>query len=143
MSKVVIGCKLPHGIVLEGIGGQIELNGMKTSLIPGGFGVTVVDADEAAYLFATYEQHAAFRNNSIFTSENAKTSDLSAIARELEGERTGFEGLNPDAPAPSLQPADEKALDRAKEEAERNQRPAIAPKSNADKEAANQIKDGA
>lgn len=142
MSNTIVGCKLPHGLIVQGLNGrQVTLNGQKTSHIPGGYGVTVLDADEAAYIFAMYEQHAAFQNRAVFSPESEKVSDIAALARDLESIPTGLEGLNADKPGGGLVPADPAALDKALDKARANQRPAIAPKSKADKEAANQVRD--
>lgn len=139
MAKtIIIGCKLPHGITLKGMSGQdVHLNGMNTSLIPGGFGVTNVDADEAAYLNAAYADFAPFKSNAIFTPGTGKISDVAAMGRELSDERTGFEGINPDKPAPGLKP--EGNVDKALEAAERAPRPSKAPEAPADKAAANEL----
>ncbi len=106
MSKtILIGCKLPSGLVLDGPRGEpIELNGQNTSMVLGGFGLTHVPESIWAYLEMTYEQHAAFKSKSIFTAGNASVAEVAAVADELEGERTGFEGLDPHKPAPGLQP---------------------------------------
>lgn len=140
MSKVIIGCKLPHGITLHGTAGQeIKLNGMNTALVAGGFGLTNVDADEAAYLFAQYEDFAPFKSNAIFTNSTAKVADLAAIGRELASEKTGFEGMDPAAPVAGIKPEDEGQLGKALDAAESQPRPARAPKAAADKAAANEL----
>lgn len=136
-NTVIIGCKLPHGVTLHGTAGQaIHINGMNTSLVVGGFGLTTVDADEAAYLFAAYDEYAPIKSKAIFTHGTNSVADVAAMGAELEEVKTGFEGLDPDKPAPNLQPENEKQLGRAKEEVERNPRPAKAPQSKSDKAAA-------
>lgn len=141
MAKTVLfGCKLPHGIILRGTRGQqIVLNGLNTSLIPGGFGITHVDEIEVEYIKAAYKDFAPFKSQAIFTPGSSKVSDAAAMARELTDERTGFEGVNPDAPAPNLKPED--GVDKALEMAERADaaRPRKAPTAPADKAAANEL----
>lgn len=138
MSKtVIIGCRLPHGITLQGMDGPVTLNGQNTALVPGAPGLTHVDESQSAYLFATYEQYAPFQSNAIFTTNTAKVSDAAAMARELEDVQTGFEGVDPDAPAPGVKP--EGDVDKAKEVAERAGRPSRAPKAAADKAAAGEL----
>lgn len=136
-QTVIIGCRLPHGITLQGIDGPVVLNGENTALIPGAPGLTHVDQAQAAYLSATYEDYAPFKSNAIFVSESAKVADAVAIARELTDEKTGFEGINPDAPAPGLTP--ESDVDKAREAAERAGRPSKAPTAPIDKEAASEL----
>jgi hypothetical protein len=135
MSKVLIGCKLPNGITLDGINGPVTLNGSNTSMVIGGdFGITTVDEEEAAYLFAMYELHSAFQSKSIFTHNTKSVDDLADLADELKDEKTGLEGINPDAPAKGLAPAD--ATKTALQEAQANRRPAAPVANKADKSAA-------
>lgn len=137
-KKVIVGCKLPHGIVLRGMAGNaVTINGVNTARIIGGFGLTTLDEAEAAYLFATYEDLAPFQSNAIFTAESAKVADIQAMGAELRDERTGFEGMDPDKPAPGLQ-ADVN-VDRAREDAERSGRPVKLPDSPADRAAAAEL----
>lgn len=138
MATVLIGCKLPHGIVLKGSEGQdIKLNGVNTSLVAGGFGITHVDDSEWAYLSAIYEDFDPFKSQAIFTYETAKVADLKAIAAELSDVKTGFEGIDPTAPAAGLKP--EAGVEKQLEAAERAPRPTKAPASAADKAAANEL----
>lgn len=137
---IIIGCKLPSGITLQGTAGQdITLNGVNTSLVAGGFGLTNVDENEAAFLFAQYEDFGPFKNKSIFSYGTDSVSDVAAMARDLQDEKTGFEGMDPEKPAPGLKPEDEKQLDKALETAEKQPRPAVAPKAAADKAAAKKL----
>jgi len=138
MATVLIGCKLPHGIVLKGSAGQdIKLNGVNTSLVAGGFGLTHVDDSEWAYLSAIYEDFDPFKSNAIFTHNTAKVADLKAIAAELSDIKTGFEGIDPTAPAAGLKP--EANVEKQLEAAEKAPRPTKAPASPADKAAANEL----
>lgn len=140
MSTVIIGCKLPHGITLKGTNGQpIVLNGMNTSLVAGGFGLTHVDEDESAYLFAVYEDFGPFKSKAIFSNGTDKVADVRDIAIDLADIKTGFEGMDPDKPAPGMKPEDEKQLEKAKEAVQRAPRPTRAPKAAADKAAANEL----
>jgi len=138
MTTVLIGCKLPHGIILKGSAGQdIKLNGMNTSLVAGGFGITHVDESEWAYLSAIYEDFDPFKSNAIFTNGKSKVADLKSIAAELSDVPTGFEGVDPKAPAQGLKPDD--SVDKQLAVAEQQPRPTKAPASPADKAAANEL----
>lgn len=141
-KKVLIGCKLPHGLTVEGPNKEkITLNGMNTSLVAGGFGITHVDEDAAAYIGAVYEEHHAFLNNAVFMVSSPKVAELAAAARELDGERTGFEAMDPENPAPGLKVDDEQAsaVKKALAENERQPRPTRAPAAPEDKAAANEL----
>jgi hypothetical protein len=138
MATVLIGCKLPHGIVLKGSSGQdIKINGVNTSLVAGGFGLTHVLDSEWAYLSAVYEDFAPFKSDAIFTHGTAKVADLKSIAAELADVKTGFEGVDPAKPAANLKP--DESVDKQLEAAERAPRPTKAPASPADKAAANEL----
>jgi hypothetical protein len=138
MATVLIGCKLPHGVVLKGSAGQdIKLNGVNTALVAGGFGITHVEENEAAYLFAVYEEFAPFKSNAVFTYNTSKVSDLKSIAAELSDVPTGFEGVDPQNPAQGLKP--DASVDKQLAAAEQQQRPSKAPAAPADKAAANEL----
>lgn len=138
MATIVIGCKLPHGIELSGSQGQkIKLNGVNTSLVAGGFGITHVDKAEAAYLFSVYEDFGPFKSNAIFTNEDAKVANLADLANDLKNEPTGFEAMDPSKPGKGLEA--ETNVDKALEQAERQPRPSKAPAAPADKAAANEL----
>lgn len=111
MSKsILVGCKLPCGIQLDGPSGPIVINGVNTAMIHGGFGLTHVDANDWAYLLGTYAAHAAFKSQAIFTTGNDNVADIAAKGAELSDERTGFEGLDPTKPGKGLEPEDKKKL---------------------------------
>lgn len=112
MAKtILIGCNLPCGLVVEGLNDKrIHLNGKNTAMIPGAPGLTHVDENEWAYVSAIYADHCAFKANSIFATGSDKVSDIVDLADELKGEKTGFEGLDPDKPEKDLEPYDAKKL---------------------------------
>lgn len=141
-KQVLIGCKLPHGITLNGPHGPVTLNGMNTSRIAGGFGMTTVDGDVAAYLGAVYEDHSAFKSNAVFVSDSYKVAEIAAMARELQDEKTGFEGLDPEKPAPGVQVESDASLKKAIQQNETAPRPVKAPEAPADKAAALELAGG-
>lgn len=135
MSTVIIGCKLPNGIVLHGTEDQpILLNGMNTAMIQGGYGLTHVDEIEAAYLFSAYKDFAPVVSKAIFTHNTDKVGDILAMGTDLQGERTGFEGMDPTKPAPGLKPDGD--MDKQLAQAQQIAPPVRAPKAKADKAAA-------
>lgn len=109
-NTVVVGCKLPHGLVIKGMLGQsILLNGMNTSVVLGGHGITHVDADEWAVWSAIHADFAPIKSGAIFTHNTASVADLHDMGTDLQDEVTGFEGLNPDKPVKGLKPEDKQA----------------------------------
>ena len=130
-EKVVIGCKLPHGLQVnarpaaqpaEGksataahapIKETLFLNGANddSAKQAGGFGLTVVDKAAADAFMSTHADTEFVRNDLVFVEKNLPSAQ--AKGREMSGEKTGFEGLDPDKPAPNLQPDKERDATKA------------------------------
>ena len=130
MSKtVLIGCRLPSGIVLDvdDAGSQkVELNGLNTSMIAGGVGLTHVDEATWLFLKEKYKSHSAFTSQAVFAhKDSSSVSDVLALAEDLKGEKTGLEGIDPNAPAKGLEPEDKTKL---KQELNKNAGVKPAPK---------------
>lgn len=114
MSKtVLVGCKLPCGIELDGPRGTITINGKNTSMIANGFGLTHIDETDWAYLLAVYSTHAAFKNNAIFATGSDSVADVAELAEDLKSEKTGMEGLDPTKPGAGVEPEDKGKLAKA------------------------------
>jgi len=99
MAKiVVVGCKLPNGIVLESpLDPQIkvELNGAnKATIIGAGYGSTEVDGDFWELWAAQNKEFAPFKSQAIFVAKNA--TEIVAVAAELKDETTGLEPMKTD-----------------------------------------------
>lgn len=136
MPKILIGCKLPHGVTLKGSKGQdIVINGMNTTRIVGGFGISYVDESEWAYVTMTYSDFDPILTGAIFTNSTAKVAEIAALGDELADQRTGFEGLNPEDPAHKLKPEDKQAMPNADAAPVRT----LSPKSKEDKAAAREL----
>ena len=100
MSKrVTIGCRLPHGLVLEHKGASVTLKGKNSRVVAGlyvpeqDFATTEVDAE---FWEAWSKEHSTFpavTSNSIFVAKDPSSAE--AVAKELRAESTGFEQLDP------------------------------------------------
>ena len=102
-NTVLVGCKLPNGVVLHGTKNQpIHINGMNTSLVAGGYGITTVDAVEWAYIEAIYADYAPVVSKAIFSHGTANVNDVIDMAGDLRNVKTGLEGMNPENPAEQL-----------------------------------------
>lgn len=91
MAKtVLIGCKLPNGIVLEVEGRQVEIDGLNKSVIIGSTHVTtVVDADFWDKWKSQNATFSAFKNGAIF--EAATPNEAAAIVKDTS--ETGLEPM--------------------------------------------------
>lgn len=95
MAKVIIGCKLPNGLVLEhpvDPSKKVALNGKNKALIIGAdHATTEVDGE----FWETWKMaHGTFKplvSGAIF--EARTVADVTAKARELEKEKTGMEPM--------------------------------------------------
>lgn len=99
MKKILIGCRLPHGLVLEHKGVSVTLKGKNSRVVAGlyvleqDFATTEVDAE---FWEAWSKEHSTFpavTSNSIFVAKDSSSAE--AVAKELRAESTGFEQLDP------------------------------------------------
>lgn len=109
MATVTVGCKLPHGLHLDVNDKRITLAGENSSAVIGGHGITEgVDKELFERWMSLNKDSAAVKNGLIFAHE--KSSNTQAEAKEKVKNKTGFEGLDPKAPAPGIKPDDNMKL---------------------------------
>lgn len=109
MSTCVVGCKLPHGLLIElMIGGKLErvqLNGNNAKRIIGGYGLTQnVPLEPFQKWMAEHKDFKYVRNKHVFIETTSDRAE--SMAKELRNEksaRTGMEPLNPFARDHKLQ----------------------------------------
>ena len=98
-KTVLIGCKLPHGLILDhplDPDKKVALNGKNKALIIGAdYGTTEVDGEFWETWSTVHKDFPAVRSGAIFEARNA--TELVAGAKELEGEKTGFEAMPQEA----------------------------------------------
>lgn len=101
-DTVIVGCKLPCGLMITLGGKTVELAGARESNVIGGFGLTYgVDADFFQAWKKTYAELDVVKKELVFAyGDERSTRDM---AKEREKERTGLEALNPDKPGPGLE----------------------------------------
>lgn len=105
MANITVGCKLPHGLIIQVGGKKVTLNGANSSRIIGGYGLTLVDKD---FFEAWSKEFASFQplqDGLIFAQDSANKAE--GQAKEQVDLRSGFEPLNFDKPAPGVQPVAE------------------------------------
>ena len=99
MAKiVVVGCKLPHGLILEhpmDVSKKVELAGLNKAIIIGAeYASTEVDADFWDQWSAVNKEFPAVKSGAIFVAKNA--AEIVAVAAERVKEETGFEPMRTD-----------------------------------------------
>lgn len=104
MPKVTVACKLPNGVIMDIPGAKepVVLNGANHPDAIAGHGLTEVDADFWEAWSKLYADFQPLKKEMIFAqgSERSATSK----AKERKDEKSGLEGLDPDKPAPGVEP---------------------------------------
>lgn len=113
---VTVACKLPHGLIIEvGTPGQenyrrFELNGpysgvrmgKPNSLIVGGYAFTQIPKDVWVEWAKNHKGAAYLKNRAVYVEGSVEGAQAAALTDS--NLKTGFERLNPDAPAPGVEP---------------------------------------
>ena len=122
-NSVFIGCKLPHGIVLQLTevaksdrgdlvhvfnGEPITLKGQNSSSVIGGYGITEVPEDFWNEWLRQNSKLKAVRSGLIFAQPKRK--EAMAQAADSETLKTGTEALDPDKPAKGIIPVPKSEL---------------------------------
>lgn len=116
MKNFAIACKLPNGVTLEHKGEKVTLAGSNSPNARFGYGITH-DVDPEwfdSWVEEVGKGFPPYSTGAIFKLEDA--SDDGEL-REKEDDpalRTGQEPLDPNAPAPGIEPTDEMKKELAK-----------------------------
>jgi len=103
---VSVGCKLPNGLIAEVNGVEVKFNGLNTSHILGGFGITEnVDSGFWKTWLEQNKEMPFVMNGFIFA--HSDVNSLKAETKEKSGEKTGLEPLDP-----NKKPAGVEALEK-------------------------------
>lgn len=94
-SKVLVGCRLPHGLIIEHPttpAAKIELKGRNKSPIIGApYATTEVDGEFWGAWKIFNAESRALKSGAIF--EAVDSASLDAVAKEVAKEKTGFEQM--------------------------------------------------
>ncbi|AHB69573.1 hypothetical protein P262_01697 [Cronobacter malonaticus] len=106
-ETIVVGCKLPNGLVVEQDGHTVTLNGANSSNVVGGYGLTEgVDKDAFEKWMEVHKNQPYVKNELVFAQ--AKANSAQSKANENASVKSGLEGLPQDKPAPGIEKADGK-----------------------------------
>lgn len=106
-ETIVVGCKLPNGLVVEQDGYTVTLNGANSSNVVGGYGLTEgVEKDAFEKWLEVHKNQLYVKNELVFAQ--AKANSAQSKANENASVKTGLEGLPQDRPAPGIEKADGK-----------------------------------
>lgn len=114
MANVIVGCKLPHGLVLSLPNNKTRVTlkgansetivGLDGKVVRGSCGYTPVDESFINAWLKTYAESTMVKQQLIFVQKNE--ANAKAQAAEQEDQKTGFEPVNPAAPGVSgIKPA--------------------------------------
>lgn len=98
-KTVLIGCKLPHGLILDhplDVSKKVELAGLNKAVIIGAdCATTPVDGEFWETWKTVHKDHPAIKSGAIF--EARTTEEVKAKAKERKEEKTGFEAMPQEA----------------------------------------------
>ncbi|MVW80182.1 hypothetical protein [Bordetella sp. 02P26C-1] len=101
MATVNVACKLPHGLIIELPGHPaVELAGANSRSAVAGFGMTKVDKEFFDRWAKAYADFPPVKRGLIFAQEREESARKEAA--EKEKEKSGFEGIDPERPAPGI-----------------------------------------
>jgi len=93
-KNIIVACRLPNGLILRHpkTGAEVELAGVnKERIVGSGYAFTEVDEDFYKEWLAAHKDFAPVVSGAIVSGATEK--EATAALREVEGEKTGFEGL--------------------------------------------------
>lgn len=92
-KKVIVSCKLPHGLIIDVNGVKVELAGRNQSRILSNesFGTTEVDADFFESWLKENPNHKSVKAGLIFANSSEKSAK--SEAKEKEKNKTGSEQI--------------------------------------------------
>jgi hypothetical protein len=93
MSYVAVGCKLPHGLIIEIQGKAARLNGARDSIIEGGYGITEGVDTELWDTWSATEQGVAFLKTEMVFA-HAKKTEVQSEGKDKAVLKTGLEPLD-------------------------------------------------
>lgn len=104
MPTVTVACKLPNGLIMDIPGAKepVHLKGANHEDAIAGHGLTEVDADFWDAWTKLYADFQPLRKEMIFAQGSERSA--AAKAKERKDEKTGLEGLDPEAPAAGIKP---------------------------------------
>lgn len=116
-GTVIVGCKLPNGLVLRVGDESVRVAGTARYSFPNasrkipnptlvhGDSLTMVDKDLWTKWLEKHKDAAVVRKGYIYASNNE--NDARARASETKGIKTGFEPLDPEQPRLGIEPTEE------------------------------------
>lgn len=124
MAIIIVACKLPSGLNMGALKEgrpDVVLNGANhpSAATAHGFGLTPVDADAFDKWIKDHADLPAVKKGLIFAQ--ARKNDATAQAREHKAIKSGFEGVDPEKPAPGIEETDESKRNRRKAQARREE----------------------
>ncbi len=90
-EKVIVGCKLPNGLIIQMGDKKVELKGANSTEIVGGHGLTTVDKEFWDAWHSANLDFPAVENELIFASKSEK--EAAAEAKDKNRVIADFEGV--------------------------------------------------
>lgn len=106
-KQVVVGCKLPNGLLAQVGSTQVLFNGANSSKIVGGYGLTPVNKDFADAWFKQHKDFHPVKADLIFVQGDLLSAQ--AQADEQSDVKSGLEGVDPTSPIVGVTKREEEA----------------------------------
>lgn len=106
-ETVTIGCKLPHGLHMDVGDQRVTINGLNTTEIVGGHGLTFGVPKALWEQWKRDHKDAEFVKRGLVFAQG-KTDSAIAEAKEKKDNRSGFEGIDPNNPGKGVNSTDAK-----------------------------------
>lgn len=125
-ATVTVACKLPHGLhiqireiektrdgeISKGIGPVVTLNGANHDEAIAGHGFTPdVDKEFFDKWLSQNKEQPFVKNKLVFAQE--KEGSAKAQAKDQKGNKTGFEGIDPQKPGDGIKPENYEGMPKA------------------------------
>lgn len=116
-ETVIVGCKLPNGLLLSVAGKTIRINGRARYNMPSptrrnlntdveaGDGLTLVDKSFWDTWLAEHKEYGPVVSGHVYASPSR--TDAVAKAKDTQENKTGFEPADPAKPGAKLEPTEE------------------------------------
>jgi hypothetical protein len=100
-KQVIVGCKLPNGLIAQVGNTKVEFKGANSSRVVGGYGLTPVDKDFADAWFKQHKNFHPVKAELIFVQSDVVSAE--AQADEQAEVKTGLEGVDPAKPVQGVE----------------------------------------
>lgn len=101
LTHVVVGCKLPNGLIIGHGGTRVHLNGANSSRIIGGYGMTRVEISFWEAWKKSSVDFEPLKRGVVFVQKDEDAAE--EVAEDQKSITSGFEAIDPKRIAPGVE----------------------------------------